>query len=208
MCNSEVMQSPDRSPAAAPGNRDRILEVALDLLGERPNAGMGEIAAAAGVVRRTVYGYFPNRDELVHAIAERAADELHTALADVTAASERADIAWVGYVARIWPLARRYRILLVLRRSEHSNDIHEQLARVEQALTNLIRRGQDEGSMGRHLPAALLAQLGQSMVFTLADDKSGQSVDVTAAAITSLLTFGVPESDARALARERIGSPA
>jgi AcrR family transcriptional regulator len=34
--------------------RDRILDVALDVLGENPDAGMGDIAFAAGVVRRTV----------------------------------------------------------------------------------------------------------------------------------------------------------
>jgi hypothetical protein len=39
--------------------RDRILDVALDVLGENPDAGMGDIASAAGVVRRTVYGRSP-----------------------------------------------------------------------------------------------------------------------------------------------------
>ena len=90
------------------------------------------------------------------------------ALLEVTSTGTRADAAWVDYVARIWPLAHRYRILLVLRRSEHSDDIHAQLEPVERLLTDLVRRGQEEGIFGRHLPAATLAQLGQSMVFTLA----------------------------------------
>jgi len=151
-----------------------------------------------------VYGHFPSRDELVRTIAQRAADELHAALREVTTAGTRADVAWVDYVARLWPLAHRYRILLVLRRSEHSDDIHAQLEPVERALTDLVRRGQEEGTFGHHLPAATLAQLGQAMVFTLADEKAEHAPDITAAAVTSLLTLGVPESDARARVRERL----
>ena len=200
------MQGVERAAVPGSSTRDRILDVALEVLGERPSAGMGDIAAAAGVVRRTVYGHFPSRDELVRTIAQRAADELHAALIEVTTASTPADAAWVDYVARLWPLAHRYRILLVLRRSEHSDDIHEQLDPVERALTDLVRRGQEEGTFGRHLPPATLAQLGQSMVFTLADEKADQAPDVAAAAITSLLTLGVPESNARALAQQHLGT--
>jgi len=52
--------------------RNRILDVALEVLGQNPDAGMGEIASAAGVVRRTVYGYFPTRTDLVRALAQHA----------------------------------------------------------------------------------------------------------------------------------------
>ena len=56
--------------------RDRILDVALDVLGENPDAGMGDIASAAGVVRRTVYGHFPSRLDLVRTLTERAVTEM------------------------------------------------------------------------------------------------------------------------------------
>ena len=42
--------------------------MAIEVLGKTPDAGMGEVASAAGVVRRTVYGYFPSRSELVVAL--------------------------------------------------------------------------------------------------------------------------------------------
>jgi AcrR family transcriptional regulator len=38
--------------------RDRILDVALDVLGENPDAGMGDIASAAGV--STWFGHSRN----------------------------------------------------------------------------------------------------------------------------------------------------
>ena len=56
--------------------RDRILDVALDVLGEDPDAGMGDIASAAGVVRRTVYGHVPNRTDLVRSLTQRAVNEV------------------------------------------------------------------------------------------------------------------------------------
>jgi AcrR family transcriptional regulator len=56
--------------------RNRILDVALDVLGQNPDAGMGDIASAAGVVRGTVYGRFPSRTDLVRTLARRAVNEI------------------------------------------------------------------------------------------------------------------------------------
>ena len=201
MCNGVTVQIDDGDRGPGSGTRDRILDVALEVLGERPGAGMGEIAAAAGVVRRTVYGHFPGRSDLVRSIARRAADELRGDLLEIGRPSTPPEAAWVAYVARVWPLAHRYRILLVLRRSEYGDDIHAQLAPVEQALAALVQRGQDSGAFGHHLPAAELAQLAQSIVFTLADQDGADGV--AAATITSLLTLGVPADVAERLVRER-----
>ena len=70
--------------------RDRILDVALDVLGENPDAGMGDIASAAGVVRRTVYGHFPSRLDLVRTLTERAVTEMTAVLTEVSAEIGRA----------------------------------------------------------------------------------------------------------------------
>jgi AcrR family transcriptional regulator len=71
--------------------RDRILDVALDVLGENPDAGMGDIASAAGVVRRTVYGHFPSRLDLVRTLTERAVIEVTAVLTEVNASDAEAD---------------------------------------------------------------------------------------------------------------------
>ena len=64
--------------------RDRILDVALEVLGQNPDAAMGDIASAAGVVRRTVYGHFPTRTDLVWTLTQRAVNEMTAVLAEVT----------------------------------------------------------------------------------------------------------------------------
>lgn len=55
------------------GTRGRILDAARDLILEQHPAALtvAEIARAAGVSPRTIYRYFPNKDDLIGAIAER-----------------------------------------------------------------------------------------------------------------------------------------
>jgi AcrR family transcriptional regulator len=180
--------------------RDRILDVALEVLGENPDAGMGDIAAAAAVVRRTVYGHFPSRLDLVRTLTERVVTEMTAVLADVNAAGTEADMAWVAFIARIWPVAHRYRVLLALRRGEYGEAIHTLLGPVDELLADLVKRGQDSKVFARHLPAGILSQVAYGAVFAIATyDLSNGPLGARAATITSLLMLGVPEARAIAL---------
>ena len=181
--------------------RARIIDVARELLGQRPDAGMGEVAAAAGVVRRTVYGHFPARSDLVLALAEQAAGEIAAVLEEIDVTETPADEAWARFVGRLWPLAHRYRVLLALRRGEYGDEIHALLGSVDEMLASLIRRGQDAGAFGTHLPPEALGRIGYAAVFAIADDRRGDpALDVRAAAVTSLLVLGVPAERADSLA--------
>jgi AcrR family transcriptional regulator len=180
--------------------RKRILDVALEVLGQNPEAGMGDIASAAGVVRRTVYGYFPTRTDLVRTLAQRAADEVAAALDEANASDGAAETVWVDFIAHLWPLAHRYRVLLALRRGEYGEEIHALLRPVDKTLADLVQKGQDSEVFGRHLPAQVLSQVAFAAVFAIADHNlSGESLSACAATITSLLILGVPEARARAL---------
>jgi len=186
-------------------NRERILDAAIGVLGADPEAGMGEVASAAGVVRRTVYGHFPSRADLVHALAERAVGEVVALFGDDESS---ADAAWARFVARLWPLMHRYRVLVSLRRGEFGRDIHAVLGPVERGLADLVSRGQRERTFGCHLPAAVLAQAAWTMVFSLADvDLAGVAVDASGATVASLLLLGVPGDRADDLARAATPSP-
>lgn len=165
---------------------------------------MGDVAVAAGVVRRTVYGYFPSRSDLVRALTERAVDEIAALLADGATGDDAADAVWADFVAGLWPLVHRYRVLVALRRGEFGEDIHALLGGVEKSLADLVRRGQDTGAFGRHLPAGLLSQVAWSAVFAIADDDlPDETVGAAAPTLTTLLLLGVPEPRAQALIRGR-----
>jgi AcrR family transcriptional regulator len=194
------MQRESAQARSMDDTRNRILDVALEVLGQNPNAGMGDIASAAGVVRRTVYGHFPTRTDLVRTLTQRAVNEMTAVLTEVNASDRAADAAWVDFVARLWPLAHRYRVLLALRRGEYGEEIHALLGPVDKTLADLVQRGQDSQVFGRHLPAGILSQLAYAAVFSIADDDlSIGGLGVRAATITSLLMLGVPEGRATTL---------
>jgi AcrR family transcriptional regulator len=70
--------------ADARRNRRQVLDAAVALLAERPQATMQEIADASGLGRTTVYRHFPRRQDLVDAlfadVLAEAAREIDEAL--------------------------------------------------------------------------------------------------------------------------------
>jgi AcrR family transcriptional regulator len=184
--------------------RNRILDVALEVLGQNPDAGMGDIATAAGVVRRTVYGHFPTRADLVRTLTQRAVSEMAAVLTEVNASDAAADAAWADFVTRLWPLAHRYRVLVALRRGEYGAEIHALLGPLDNTLADIVQRGQDSQVFGGHQPADILSQIAYTAVFSIAaNDRSSGTLGARAATITSLLVLGVPEARATVLADRR-----
>ena len=205
MCNNAAVPTESSRARSTNETRDRILGVALDVLGADPDAGMGDIAAAAGVVRRTVYGHFPSRLDLIRTLTERAVTEMTAVLTEADASPAEADATWVGFVARVWPVAHRYRVLLALRRGEYGEAIHGLLGPLDELLADLVRRGQDSGVFARHLPAGVLSQLAYGAVFAIADSELPNGTPgARAATITSLLLLGVPEARALALVDDQL----
>jgi AcrR family transcriptional regulator len=181
--------------------RSRILDAAVEILGDDPDAAMGQIAVAAGVVRRTVYGHFPSRNDLIRSIVERATDEMGAAIDGADAMGRTAPQVWADFVSQVWVVARRYRVLIALRRSEYGQEIHALLKPVDDRIADLVRRGQAAGTFGEHLPAGLLGQIALATVFSVFDSGSrDDSLGADEATVTSLLILGVPVDMARELA--------
>jgi AcrR family transcriptional regulator len=184
----------DTLDTAPPGRRrradarrsiDAILNAARTVLGERPDASMEDIAAAAGVTRQTVYAHFPSRDALIAAL-------LHGLGAETVAAIDAARLDTVPPADALrqfldigWELIRRNPHLLdpaLTRNPPGSNDPHDAgTARLEQ----IIRRGQRAGDFDRTLPAAWLAIAIVGLVRTAAEQvAAGRLTTSKAAALT------------------------
>lgn len=73
---------PGTSAERADGRRNKqlIVDAALAALVENPNTSMSDIAERAGVTRATVYRHYPDRDELVRAVAAESASTIIPAL--------------------------------------------------------------------------------------------------------------------------------
>ena len=108
---------------------------------------MDDIARAAGVVRRTVYGHFPSREALIAGIADEAAREVTEAL-DHGAASAASPVeALVGSMMATWEIGDRYRLLIALARRDLTGaGIRDHLRPARERLAGLLSEGARTGS--------------------------------------------------------------
>jgi AcrR family transcriptional regulator len=81
-----VPTSPRRADAVA--NRRAVLDAALDVLTVSPDASLSDVAARAGVSRRTLYGHFSNREELLAELAREVGAAASERLAAVPASDD------------------------------------------------------------------------------------------------------------------------
>ncbi|MEV0116404.1 TetR/AcrR family transcriptional regulator [Streptomyces sp. NPDC050844] len=192
------------SSARADANRRRILDVAVTELLHDPHASMDQIARAAGVVRRTVYGHFPSRDALIDAIVERAVEAVETAHAAGRDGIDDPAEAVAGSLLAVWEVADRYRLLLSLsHRSVTMGGIRERLGGVHESGLAIFQRGLDDGTFVTPLPTRALGYVLEGILFAVMEavndgvvpaEKAGRST-----AITFLTAAGLPASQATEL---------
>ncbi|WP_330307392.1 MULTISPECIES: TetR/AcrR family transcriptional regulator [unclassified Streptomyces] len=185
-------------------NRRRILDVALAELLRDPDASMDQIARAAGVVRRTVYGHFRNREALVGALTDEAVETVAAAHAAGREGVEDPAESLARSTLAVWEIADRYRLLVALaQRSVTMQGIRDRLAPVREACAEILRRGLEQGVFESPLPPRALAYVHEQSLFALMDavndgllaaEEAGRS-----AAVTMLTAAGVPASRATEL---------
>jgi TetR/AcrR family transcriptional regulator, mexCD-oprJ operon repressor len=132
----------------------RILDAAVDALGEDLDASMSDIARRAGVVRATIYVHFPTREALLEAVTERA-------FAEVTAVINAAEPergcpadALARVVAATWRTLERYHALIAINTGAQTHEeLHHRHGSVLGAVQPLIERGQADGVFRTDVPA-------------------------------------------------------
>ncbi|MGW7416525.1 TetR/AcrR family transcriptional regulator [Streptomyces sp. NPDC054863] len=188
------------SSARADANRRRIMDVALAELLRDPDASMDQIARAAGVVRRTVYGHFPNREALVAALVDGAAEAVIEAHAASRAGVDDPAEALARAMLAVWHIADRYRLLVALaQRSVTMEGIKQRLTPVREDCVALLRLGQSQGVFRSPVPAAALAYVHEQTLFGLMEAVNEGLLSTAdagrAAATTALLSAGVGVED-------------
>ena len=197
---------PQRSHARS--NRARILATAREELGRDPDATLDEIARAAHVVRRTVYGHFPNRQALIAALAQEAAQALEEAFTAARRPGDDPATALARMTRAVWQVGDRYRMLISLgRRDLGEEGIRATLAPARAEATSILERGRHEGVFSDHLPAPILSQALESLTLTLAeiqDPDSWSDPTGEAAATAVLIAAGLAPSSARRFAQQAL----
>ncbi|MFF9815835.1 TetR/AcrR family transcriptional regulator [Streptomyces sp. NPDC014006] len=181
----------------ADANRRRILDVALAELLRDPDASMDQIARAAGVVRRTVYGHFPSREALIGTLVDQAVQALAAAHAGGREGVDDPAEAVARSVLAVWEIADRYRLLVALaQRTVTMQGIRERLTPVRENSVRLLQQGLDEGVFTSPLPAPALAYVHEQILFALMEAVNDGLVPPSeagrSAAVTVLTAAGVP----------------
>ncbi|MFR9796956.1 TetR/AcrR family transcriptional regulator [Streptomyces sp. MS06] len=195
------------SPSRADANRRRILDVALAELLRDPDASMDQIARAAGVVRRTVYGHFPNREALISTLVDGALETVAAAHAASREGVGDPAEAVARSVLAVWEIADRYRLLVALaQRTVTVQGLRERLAPVRENSVRVLQRGLDEGVFTSPLPAPALAYVHEQILFALTEAVNDGLLDAReagrSAAVTVLTAAGVPATRAAGLVAE------
>ncbi|KUN84031.1 TetR/AcrR family transcriptional regulator [Streptomyces griseoruber] len=192
MTRTPVSTAPERSRTLL--TRARILGAARQELGRDPDSSLSDIAEAAGVVRRTVYGHFNGRAALVEGLVEDAAQALRQALAVPRVPVTDAVTEMARLVLAVWPVGDRYRILLRLAPQDLGAErVAEVLAPARDMAEAIILRGRQQGVFRASVPPAVLTRALEGYLLGLLDCVNGGawSDDGTATATAALIAMGV-----------------
>jgi AcrR family transcriptional regulator len=141
-----------RLRADARRNRRTVLDAAVALLAQRPQATMQEVADASGLGRTTVYRHFPRRQDLIDALFEEVLREAGETIEQAVGKAQNARELLCDLGPRIIAIGDRYRFL----------DAHPELRERtlsgadggDQRLEDFLRRAQERGELRADLPVA------------------------------------------------------
>ena len=191
-------------------NRDVLLEAAFAALLRDPAAGLDAVAAAAGLSRRTVYGHFASRDELVGALADRAGLQLADAVRQVrsdTPAGQCPLTTLARLELAIWHGIERYRLLGSLAaRPEHRARVTRHTGEVSQYRNELLEAGVAAGELTPTVEIAAVARLLQTVPLAVFDAVLEGTLEATGAGrVVALTALAVAGADP-ATAQQHVGA--
>ena len=143
---------PETRRADAERNMLRIQEAAIRLWAEEPNAGVADVAAAAGVGRATLYRHFPTRESLLEAIRTQGLIDGEAAI-EVCRIDEGSPTGALSRLLAAWlELGDRYRVVVANPSQPDNIAAREREDRLGEGIVMLIMRGQEEGEFSKDVP--------------------------------------------------------
>lgn len=168
-------------------NAARILDAAIGVLGERPEATMAEIAEATGLGRATVYRHYPTREALLAAIREDAVAASASALDASRLDDGPADAALERFVRSCWAVHDRHLLVIsAIGPLSGPSAVLVEKRHITERVAALIARGQASGEFRTDRDPAWLATSINGIVFA-AVDAVGEGILTPAAAPDAIL---------------------
>lgn len=163
--------------ADAQRNRAKILAATPDALRKGPDASVADIAAEAGVGRKTLYAQFKTRAELIDATLADSLERAEAVLADVPLDGGPGE-AFETMITSSWMLLERIRaVLVVAQRELQPARIREMHEKAEARMQGLVERGQREGVFGADLPVTWLLAVTHLTMNAAAEETTAGRLD-------------------------------
>ncbi|MGH3648561.1 MAG: TetR/AcrR family transcriptional regulator [Micromonosporaceae bacterium] len=160
-----------------------ILDAAVRVMGQRPEASVEEIASAAGVTRQTVYAHYPSRQALLDAVIERITGEVIAAIEAARLDEDTASVALLRWLDTSWRVMERYPLLLHPSvTSAGPEDSYAHHAPILGRLRELIHRGQRSGEFDPSQPADWLIAAIIAVGHAAGDEVAAERMTMAAAA--------------------------
>ncbi|MGI6879474.1 TetR/AcrR family transcriptional regulator [Microbacterium sp. gxy059] len=187
----------------AVANREALLAAAFEVLRRDPEAPLDEIASAAGLSRRSFYGHFSSREQLLGEIVDRGTAHITEALAGTHDEDPAQHIARIG--STLWREITHVRLLAhLIVRGPFESAVARGLAPIRRSLRDAVARGAASGAFRQDADPEIVARLVEAATLTVLDvavahemtDSSAEDLVVT----TALGVAGLSWRDARAAA--------
>ncbi|UBU10527.1 TetR/AcrR family transcriptional regulator [Nonomuraea gerenzanensis] len=141
------MNPPARRRADAAENRERIIEVAREVVASADELRLNEIAKRAGVGQGTLYRHFPTREHLLAEVYRKDVDDL-VAAAPALLAEHDPLTALTRWLARVADYAQVKRGVLAAVEAGVWRDLSaHSLGPIGDALTTLLDAGKADGTI-------------------------------------------------------------
>ena len=152
-------------------NRESLLSAARVVFNRDPNASLEAVAAQAGLSRRSVYGHFANRDDLLLELVTTGARRVATALESVSHPDPVARLALIA--SKLWREVESVRVIAVVAvRGALAHHTADTLGTIRFHLRTAISEGQADGSMRRDVPTERLARLVEEIALVVLEDST------------------------------------
>ena len=152
-------------------NRESLLAAARVVFNRDPNASLETVAAQAGLSRRSVYGHFANRDDLLLELVTTGARRVASALESVSHPDPLTRLALIA--SKLWREVESVRVIAVVAvrgaLAHHTADI---LGAIRFHVRTAISEGQEDGSMRRDVPTERLARLVEDTALVVLEDST------------------------------------
>ena len=189
--------APRRLRRDAVANRAGILAAASQTLAADPHASVDQIARAAGLSRRALYGHFDDRTALVHELITTGAQRFNAIAQQIDDADSR--IALARLTASLWHAAAHVQVAAAIALDEaHVEETAAALAPLRRVLATIVRRGQEQDELRQDMTAPTLARLIEESartVVTRTDASSPVAAGIAVRAVLSIAGLSWRETD-------------